>query len=105
MPCEGVARPPIALTIVAVPLSPPGIIAPVPPMHIRGLTVIARTTAERPRIIVTSVARSDVGLPPVVIAIAVVGGTTAPAIWGVSVPLAVARIVVARIKIEHAALR
>ena len=62
MPCEGVARPSIALTIVAVPLSPPGIIAPGPPMRIRGLTVIARTTAERPRIIVTS--RLGRGLGP-----------------------------------------
>ena len=74
-------------------------------MLIGGLSIASWTAAERPGTLVVAVMRSDVGLPPVVIAISVVGGTTAPAIWGVSVPLVVARIVVARIKIEHAALR
>ena len=77
VPRERVARLPIALTTVAVALRPACIITPIAAVLVRGLPVVSWTAAERPRIVVIAVARSDVGLPPVVIAIAVVRGTTA----------------------------
>jgi hypothetical protein len=105
VPREGIPRVSIALTMVAVPLRPTRIIVAIAPMLVRGLPIVARTAAERPRIFVISIARSEVRLPPVVIPIAVVGGTTVPAIRSTSVPLVVARVVITRVKIEHAALR
>jgi hypothetical protein len=104
MPREAVAGLSIALTIVAVPLRPTGIISIVAPVVVRGLPVVPWTAAERPGLLVISIPRSEVRLPPVGIANAVVGGSTVPAIRGVSV-LLVARVIIARIKIEHARLR
>ncbi|HEX5107291.1 MAG TPA: hypothetical protein VFV95_02535 [Vicinamibacterales bacterium] len=65
---ERIARLSIALTIVAVPVRPTGIITPIPTMVI-GLPVVSWTATEYPRIVVLSIARPEVGLPPVVIAI------------------------------------
>ncbi len=96
---------PIALTTVAVAPGPTCIITTISAMLIRGLPIASWTSAERPGILVIAVTRSEVALPPVVIAIAVVRGITVPAIRRVFVPLVVARVVVARVKIEHAALR
>ena len=105
MPRERVPWLPIALTTVAVALGPTCIITTISPVLIRGLPIAFWTAAERPGILVVSIARLEVGLPPVVIAIAVIGGAPVPAIRSASVSLIVARIVIARVKIEHAALR
>jgi hypothetical protein len=102
---ERVAHPTIALSTVAVALTPTGIITTISAVLVRGLPIAARTAAERPRIVVIALARSDVGLPRVVITIAVVGGASVRATRRMFVALIVARVVVARITIEHAALR
>jgi hypothetical protein len=66
-------------------------------VFVRRVPVVSRTAAERSGILVIAVARSAVGLPPVVIAIPVVRGGTVPAIRGAPVPFVVARIEVARV--------
>jgi hypothetical protein len=90
--------------MVPVPLGPTCIIV-VALVLTRALPIIAWTATEGPGVVVIAVAPSEVGLPPVVIAIAVVGSATVPAIRSAPVPLVVARVVIARVKIEHAALR
>lgn len=105
MPRERVPWLPIALTTVAVALGPTCIITTISAVLIRGLPIASWTAVERPGILVIAVTRSEVGLPPLVIAIVVVGGATIPATRGASVPLVVARVVIARVKIEDAALR
>src|SRR5438105_3389673 len=67
---------------------------------IGALPVIAWAATESPGVSIIAVARLDVGLPPVVIAIAVVGAATASATGGVDVPLVVARVVIARVEIH-----
>jgi hypothetical protein len=52
-------------------LGPAGMVFTVAPVLIRALPFVAGTTSERPRVVVISVARSQTGLPPVVITIAV----------------------------------
>ena len=99
---ERMARLSLALTTVAVPLRKTCIIMPISPVLVGVFLVASWTPAEHPGVLGFSIARSEVWLPPVVIAIAVVGGTTVPAVRGASVPLVVARVVVARVEIEHA---
>jgi hypothetical protein len=97
---ECIPRVSIALAMVAVPFRPSCIIPAIPSVISRAFPIIARTTTERPRIVVISAARSDLGLASVVTAIAIVRAA-ASASRGASVPLAVARVVIARVKIEH----
>ena len=105
VPRERVPWLPIALTTVAVALGPTCIITTISAMLIRGLPIASWTATERPGILVIAVTRWEVRLPPVVIAIAVVGGATVPAIRCVSVPLIIARVVIARVEIHIGALR
>jgi hypothetical protein len=97
VPRERIGRPSIALTTVALPLCPTCIITPILSLVTRCVAVVPRTAAERAGVVVMTVALPEVGLPPVVIAITVVGGTTASPTQRVSVPLVVAGVVVARI--------
>jgi hypothetical protein len=105
VPRERITPLSIALTTVTVALSPTRIITIVAAVVVRGLPVVSCTTTEGPGVVVIAAARSEIGLPAVVIPIAVVGTATVPAILSASVPLVVARVVVARVKIEHADLR
>jgi hypothetical protein len=59
----------IAVTPLTISVSPTCVITTVGPMVIRALSIVAGTAAERSCIVVISVARSEVKLPPVVIAI------------------------------------
>jgi hypothetical protein len=68
------------------------------------LPIIARTTTERPAIVVIPVARSNLGLAPVVIPVAIVRAAAASTIRGTSMPLVAARVKIARIEIKHAGL-
>jgi hypothetical protein len=102
MPRERVPWLLLALPIVAVALGPTCIITTIPAVLSRCLLIASRTAAECLDILVIATG-SDVGLPPVVSAIAVVGGVTVPAIRVASMPLVVARVVIARVIIEHAA--
>ena len=95
----------IALTTVIVPLPPTCIITVVAAVVVRRLPVVSWTAAERPRIVVVSVAGSEVGLLPVIIAITILGGATVPAIGGVSVSLIVPGVVIAKVEIHIAAFR
>jgi hypothetical protein len=100
MPRERITPLSIALTILAVPIRPTCIITPIPGVVIGGLPVASWTATERPRIVIVSVSGSEGGLPPVVVANAVVGAATVPAIRCVYVPLLIARVVVARVKMS-----
>jgi hypothetical protein len=91
--------------VLQLALGPTCIITTISAVLIRGLPIASWITAERHGILVIAVTRSEVGLPPVVIAIAVVRGATVPTIRRVSVSLVVARVVVARVEIHIAALR
>ena len=65
---ERVSRLSIALTAAAIALRPTHIIVAIASPLVRRLPVVSRTAAERPRILVTSLARPEVRLPPVVVA-------------------------------------
>ena len=75
-----------------------GIVIAVSSRDVRPLPVVSGASSERTRVVNIAVARPSVRLSPVVIALAVVGGATAPPIRDVSAPLDVfARVMVARI--------
>jgi hypothetical protein len=102
---ERVPRVSIALATVAVAVGPTGIVIAVSPVLIRGVPLVPWTAAERPCIIVTSVARPRSVVARVVITIALARVAAASAAWQVGVPLIIAGVVVPRIEVEHAPLR
>jgi hypothetical protein len=73
-------------------------------VRVRGARVASWTAAECARVVV-AVTRPDVGLAPVVIAVAIVRAAAASASRVASIPLVVSGVGIARVKIEHAALR
>jgi hypothetical protein len=98
VPCERVPCILIALTTVAFPVGPAGIVVALLLVLTRSLPIVASTEAEQPRVIAISAATARSGLAPVVVTIAVVRAAAACAAGFVRVPLVVARVVVPRVK-------
>ena len=91
----------IALTTVAIPLGPTCIITPIRSLLTRGLAVVPRTAAKRSRVVVMTVAR--VGSSGCLQSSSRSRSSEAPRLprLGVlSVPLVVARVVVARVEVH-----
>jgi hypothetical protein len=93
----------IAFACVAVAVRPTGIVIAVSSLRVRPLPVVSRTASERPRVAIIAVTRPSIGLSPVVIALLVAGAAAGSATRCVRVPLVVSRVVITRVKIEHAA--
>jgi hypothetical protein len=99
----------ISLASVVIPLCPPCIIAAVAAVLVGGLPVAPRAAPERPGVVIIPIPRSDVRLPPVVIAIGRARGPRAAsrsldlvAFVAASYLASVARIVeIPRIEIQH----
>jgi hypothetical protein len=90
VPREGVTRLVIALSSVAVALSPAGVVIAVSPPPIRPVPFVPGTAAQRPCIVAIAVASSRSVPCPVVITIAVARAAAASAVRRVGVALVVA---------------
>src|SRR5262245_63913906 len=88
----------IAFSVVTIAVGPANIVVAVSRVWIRALSVVARTAAERPCIIV-AVARARLRLPPIVITIAI-AGTALDTTRRVGPPLVISRIEVSRIEVH-----
>jgi hypothetical protein len=92
------------LAVVAVALRPATIIKTVPHVLVRRLTIASVAATERPHIVVISIARPEVRLPPVV-PVAIIIRTASVAALAVAIAIIVARILVTRVEVHAAALR
>jgi hypothetical protein len=84
----------------AFPLRPARVLRAVAGMFVRALAVVPGTTARRSHVALIVVAQSGVGLPPVVITTAIIGGAVSSLARRVGASLVVAGVVVARIEIH-----
>jgi hypothetical protein len=102
VPYERITRVYGPLAVVAVTFWPASIITTVPHVLVRGLTIASGAATERPRIVVISIARPEVRLPPVVPVAIIIGAASVAARAVEAMAFVITRINIARIEIHIA---